>query len=163
MIRKACAIDAQQISRIYNYYILNTAITFETEPVDVAEMEKRIEGIVTKGYPYFVYEADGKVVGYCYLNQWKARKAYSKSAELSVYIDKDYRRQGIGKALLRHVLDNVDPDEIHTVMACITLPNESSVKIHEAFGFRKVSHYKEVGFKFGQWQDVGDWQLIFHA
>ena len=159
MIRKAELKDSERICEIYNHYILNTAITFETEPVTPDEIRLRIEEI-SEEYPYYVYEEDGKVAGYCYLNKWHKRAAFKTTVENSIYLDPEYRGRGIGKRLLNHLIMNADTDRIHSIIACITLPNEGSVCMHEKAGFKKVSFLKEVGYKFDKWQDIGHWQLI---
>ena len=160
VIREATVEDALRVSEIYNYYVLKTSISFETEAVCPEDMAKRIDGITSGGYPYYVYEIDGVVAGYCYLGSWKGRRAYSATAELSIYVDHEKTCNGIGGRLMKHLLDNTDRVRFHTVIACISLPNELSVTLHEKFGFNKISHFREVGFKFGGWLDVGHWQLI---
>lgn len=159
-IRQATTGDAQEICNIYNYYVLNTAITFETEPVSVEEMQNRIKDVLDKGLPYYVAVSDHHIMGYCYLHQWNNRCAYSSTKEVSVYLDKNVRRQGIGTQLLKEILKNINPEKIHVLISGICLPNESSVRLHEKFGFRQVSLMKEIGRKFNEWRDVGHWQLI---
>jgi len=159
MIRKVREEDAVAIVEIYNYYLLQTTITFETEAVSTDEMRGRIKEISTK-YPYFVYEEDSKVVGYSYANLWKKRCAYRSTVESTVYIAHDRRGHGIGRALMLALIEALRQLGSHVVIACITVPNPESVKLHEALGFVKVSHFSEVGWKFNQWLDVGDWELI---
>ena len=159
MIRKAKPEDAHDIALIYNYYIENSTITFETNPVSHEEMACRIADISEK-YPYFVYEESGKVVGYCYVSSWKKKAAYSKTVESTVYIDKNFQGKGIGRALMNKLINDLKEKTFHAVIACITTPNPISVKLHEDLGFRKVSEFHEVGYKFGKWLDVGDWELL---
>lgn len=161
MIRRVTQADADAICEIYNYYILNTAITFETQEVDRLHMVDKINTIVSGNYPFFVYEENGMVLGYCYLNMWNKKSAYDSTAELSIYIHKDSRGQGIGHNLLRLMLDVCDRTRFHSIVSCITLPNEHSVKLHEKMGFAQVAYFREVGLKFGKWHNVGHWQLIF--
>ena len=159
MIRKAKPEDSHDIALIYNYYIENSTITFETNPVSHEEMACRIADISEK-YPYFVYEESGKVVGYCYVSSWKKKAAYSKTVESTVYIDKNFQGKGIGRALMNKLINDLKEKSFHAVIACITTPNPISVKLHEDLGFRKVSEFHEVGYKFGKWLDVGDWELL---
>lgn len=159
-IRQATTADAQEICSIYNYYVLNTAITFETEPVSVEEMRSRIQEVLGSGLPYYVAVSDHHITGYCYLHQWNNRCAYSSTKEVSVYLDKNVRRQGIGTKLLKEILENINPENIHVLISGICLPNEGSVRLHEKFGFRQVSLMKEIGRKFNEWRDVGHWQLV---
>ena len=159
MIRKATPEDAPAIVSIYNYYIKNSTITFETEPVSTEEMADRITDISGK-YPYFVYEEAGKIVGYCYVSSWKKKAAYSKTVESTVYIDKGFQGKGTGRTLMNRLIDELRKKSFHAIIACITIPNPISVKLHEELGFKQVSEFKEVGYKFERWIDVGDWELL---
>ncbi|MDR2385697.1 MAG: GNAT family N-acetyltransferase [Tannerella sp.] len=159
MIRKVAPEDAPEILNIYNYYVKNTTITFETEPVSEEEMQKRIAAI-SQEYPYLVYEENGNIRGYCYANLWKKRCAYRHTLESTVYIDKNHFRKGIGRALMNRLIEELRNTDAHAVIACITIPNEKSVSLHEKLGFKQVSEFREVGFKFGKWLDTGDWELL---
>ena len=123
-------------------------------------MAERVNLIERKGFPYLVYEEEGDIKGYCYLNTWNARCAFKTSAEISIYIDKDERNKGIGRKLIKHMIENIDKEKIHVIIAGIALPNEQSVTLHERFGFVQVSHFKEVGYKFDECQVLGRWQLL---
>jgi phosphinothricin acetyltransferase len=151
--------DAEAICGIYNPYIRDSAITFEEDPVSPGEMEGRIRG-VTASYPWLVHEEGGEVVGYAYINQWKARAAYRFSSEISIYIKGSCRRRGIGSGLLGSLLEEVRKTSLHSIVAGVTLPNEASVGLHEKFGFKKIAQFNEIGFKLGKWLDVGYWELL---
>ena len=159
MIRKVKPDDAHDIAAIYNYYIENSTITFETSPVSTEEMANRIADISEK-YPYYVYEESGKVVGYCYASSWKKKAAYSKTVESTIYITKDFQGKGFGNTLMNKLINELREKSFHAIIACITIPNPTSVKLHEELGFRQVSDFMEVGYKFGRWLDVGDWELL---
>ena len=162
IIRKVTPDDARVICNIYNYYIENTAITFETVPVSETEIEQRINDIISSGYLFYVGEVSDKIVGYYYTHRWHNRCAYATTAEVSIYMDKAETGKGYGTQLFEHLLAHIDRKIIHVLIAGICTPNEGSVRLHEKFGFKQVSHMKEVGRKFGQWQDVGYWQLTFN-
>jgi phosphinothricin acetyltransferase len=155
--------DAAAISEIYNYYIENTAITFEEEKLTPSEMESRIKKISAK-FPYIVWEesfgTEREVTGYAYINTWKERAAYCYSVEDSIYLKNGREGRGIGKALLKRLLEEADKTSIHAVVAGITLPNEKSIGLHEAFGFKKIAQFEEIGFKQGRWLDVAYWELV---
>ena len=161
MIRSVQPDDAQDIASIYNYYIEQTVISFETEPVSLEEMRRRIVEFSEK-FPYLVYEEDGKTIGYCYASTWKKREAYCHTVESTVYVDVSFRGKGIGQMLMKRLIEELRAASFHAVIACIAIPNPSSVKLHEKLGFRQVSDFKEVGYKFGQWLDIGDWELLLH-
>lgn len=161
-IRKATLADAQAICHIYNYYVENTAVTFETVPVPEDEMKQRIAEFLDAGFPYYVGEIEGKVIGYCYGHRWNNRCAYASTQEVTIYLDKDQAGKGLGSILYDHLLKQIDRKTVHALIAGICIPNEGSVRLHEKFGFKQASHMKEIGRKFNQWRDVGHWQLIFH-
>jgi L-amino acid N-acyltransferase YncA len=157
-LRRVRAEDCREICGIYNYYVENTVISFEEQVISEEEMSGRIARIVA-AYPWIVYELEGRVVGYAYLSRWKERPAYRFTAEDTVYVHSDCIGKGIGKALLGGMFEAVQERDIHVIMSVIALPNESSVGLHERFGFRKVAHFSQVGFKHGRWIDVGYWEL----
>lgn len=162
IIRKVTLDDAKGICDIYNYYIENTAITFETAAVSVSEMQQRIKVFLDEGFPYYVGEIGGKIAGYCYLHNWNNRCAYSSTKEVTIYLDKDLHGKGIGTILYQHLFKEIYKTDVHALIAGICIPNESSVRLHEKFGFKQVSHMKEIGWKFDQWRDVGHWQLVIN-
>lgn len=158
MIRKATRTDAQAIADIYNEYIQNSVISFETEAVSLSAMQRRIEDISSQ-YPYWVYEEEGKVLGYCYAHGWKERAAYRHTFETTIYLDTASRSKGIGSQLLQHLIDECRKAGAHVLVACIVADNEMSIRLHEKFGFQRVAHFRQVGMKFGRWLDVVDYQL----
>ncbi len=159
MVRPVTTGDAAAIAEIYTHYILNTVITFEEVPVDAKEMESRIRK-VTASFPWLVDEEEGRVTGYAYASRWGERASYRHSAAATVYLRPDAHGRGIGSALYGRLLEELKEKRVHTVLGGIALPNEKSQGLHEKFGFRKVSHLSEVGYKFGRWIDVGYWQLM---
>jgi len=159
-IRKATLDDASAICNILNYYIENTVIAHETESVSEIQSKQRISDIIDLGYLLFIGEIDGKIIGFCCTQPWNKSVVYETTAEESIFLDKDETGKGYGRQLLGHLLSHIDKTKTHILNATISLPNESSVRLHEKFGFRQVSHMKEIGRKFDQWLDIGCWQLI---
>ncbi len=151
--------DAECIASIYSKYVSATTITFETEPVTAEEMRGRIISI-SSTFPYFVYEYDGVVLGYCYAHLWKKRESYSKTLETTVYLDSEACHQGIGSRLMCHLIEDCRRRGYHALIACITADNLSSLRFHQRLGFRQVSRFPKVGRKFGRWLDVIDLELI---
>ena len=159
MIRPATPADASAICSIYNHYIENTVITFEEEPVTVEEMAERIRSYSEK-YAYIVYEEEGEVVGYAYGSSWRMRRAYRFSTETTVYIKDGAAGKGIGTLLYSELIGRLKEKGFHSLIGCITLPNDNSVKLHEKMGFKKVAHFHEAGWKFDRWLDVGFWEKL---
>lgn len=158
-IRKVEAADAAQIADVYNYYILNTHHTFESEALSVEEMEKRI--VETSGeYPFLVAEFDGVIQGYIYAAPFKMRQAYEHSAEVSIYVRNQAKQKGIGSELYRGMIEELAETDFHTMIAGIALPNDASVRFHEKLGYEKIAHFSQIGYKLGRWVDVGFWQMF---
>lgn len=158
-IRKVELKDAAQIAEIYNYYILNTHHTFETEELSAAEMQLRIVETSEK-YPFLVAEVDGEIQGYLYATQFKLRQAYKHSVEASIYVRNQAKQKGTGSALYEKFLEELQDTDVHAIIAGISLPNEASVRFHEKLGYEKVAHFREVGYKLGRWVDVGFWEMM---
>ena len=162
MLRDVTVDDARTICDIYEHYVRETIITFEEEPVSTEEMKERIRR-VTDSFPWLAYEMHGKVVGYAYADKWKSRSAYRFAVESTIYVDPRYTGQGIGRQLYGALIPELRLRSLHSVVGGIALPNPASIALHEKMGFVKVAHFKEVGWKFDQWIDVGYWELVLNA
>lgn len=162
-VRPASESDAAAIAAIYNPYVTDTIITFEEEPVSAQEMASRLSKLNEAGLPWIVAEAAGRIVGYAYAGPWRPRAAYRHSVETTVYVDKDLGHRGIGARLYDSLLSALRARGVHAALGGIALPNAPSVALHERFGFVKVGHLREVGFKLGQWVDVGYWQILLDS
>jgi phosphinothricin acetyltransferase len=158
MIRPVTESDAQAIADIYNHYIKNTVITFEEQTISQNDIGERIEKVIGSGLPWLVAEDNGAVIGYAYASKWNARSAYRHTVEISVYLSTASVSKGWGTQLYKAIFEILWQKSIHAVVGGITLPNPASIALHEKFGMKKVAHFKEVGYKFGQWLDVGYWQ-----
>jgi L-amino acid N-acyltransferase YncA len=113
--------------------------------------------------PWLVWEEEDRVLGYCYAKPWRPRSAYRYSVECTVYVNIDSHGRGIGSALYRRLIAELQDRGFHAVIGGILVPNEASVALHEALGFEKVAHLREVGWKFGKWRDVGYWELLLES
>ncbi len=159
MIRSVKLEDSHEIAEIYNYYILNSIVTFEEIPVDREEMKERILAEDSK-LPWIVYEKNGQVIGYAHASEWKSRCAYKNSVESTVYLKPNVRKNGMGSLLYKELIKRLTDMNFHAVIGGISLPNQASIALHEKFGFEKVAQFKEVGYKFKKWIDVGYWELL---
>lgn len=163
MIRAATQLDISEIVRIYNHYVLNTAITFETEPVSIEDMMLRIENTKSDNLPWLIAQDDaGNVIGYAYATKWKGRCAYKYSVEITVYLDNSVTSKGWGTQLYKQLLAQLKIKGYHVAIGGISLPNPASIALHEKFGMKKVAHFEEVGHKFNKWVDVGYWQCVIN-
>jgi L-amino acid N-acyltransferase YncA len=159
MIRSGQPSDASRIAEIYNYYVRNTVVTFEEEPISVHDMARRIAS-VTESLPWLLWEAGGSILGYAYAARWNERSAYRFSVETTIYLSPDHVRQGIGMRLYDALIAELKSRKLHCAIGAIALPNEASEALHERLGFSKIGYLKDVGWKLGRWVDVGYWQRV---
>jgi len=160
-IRAATPEDAAAIAAIYAPHVLTGTVTFEIEPPDTRAMRTRMaasEGL----YPWLVVTSggpeDGGVIGYAYATRFRERPAYRFAVETSIYIADVAQRQGAGRLLYEALVDTLRAQGFVHAVGSIALPNDASIGLHEAVGFRRTGVYREVGYKNGQWIDVGLWQ-----
>lgn len=160
-IREATCADAEALLAIYEYYVLSTAITFEYEVPTVSEFRERIENISMR-FPYLVI-ADKKsgILGYAYASSFHERAAYQWCAEMSIYLDKNLRRAGLGRALYTELERRLLNMGILNLNACIGYPDvpdehltDASVRFHEKMGYTMVGEFHKCGFKFGKWYNM---------
>ena len=152
-LRDATTADASGCAAVYAPYVLATAASFETEPPDPAELARRIEAAL-RTHAWLVAERDGVLAGYAYATAYKPRPAYRWTCEVSVYVDVDQQRGGVGRALYGALLERLATRGFRTVVATMTLPNPASAALHEALGFRTSGVLTQMGWKAGRWHDV---------
>jgi L-amino acid N-acyltransferase YncA len=160
-LRAAAPRDAETIAAIYAPHVLSGTVSFETEAPGIAEMRQRMaasDGL----YPWLVATSgageDAAVVGYAYATRFRERAAYRFAVETSIYLAGSVQRQGVGRQLYEALLSALRAQGFTQAIGVIALPNDRSVALHEAVGFRAAGVYREVGYKQGRWIDVGFWQ-----
>ncbi|WP_410670135.1 GNAT family N-acetyltransferase [Amycolatopsis sp. cmx-4-68] len=159
MIRDATAHDATACAALYAPYVTDTVISFETEPPDATEMARRITG----AHAWFVLEDDGHVAGFAYAHRFAERAAYQWSCETSIYLERDRRRTGAGRALYETLFERLRERGFCRAFAGMTLPNDASAGLHRALGFEPAGTYRRVGWKHGAWHDVAWVQKDLYA
>ena len=159
-IRDAKIEDAERLVEIYSHYVLNTAVSFEYEVPSVSEFQQRMISIMDK-YPYMVAVDGDTVVGYAYLSAYSTRDAYKWTAANSIYLDKEYRRRGIGSLLYAELEKRAAKQGIVNLLAGSAFCEEEdeflthdSFNFHKCKGYEKVAHMKGVGRKFDRWYDL---------
>ncbi|MBE6424122.1 GNAT family N-acetyltransferase [Succinivibrio dextrinosolvens] len=152
MIRNATLDDVSSLNKIYNYEVLNTTVTFDTLPRDNSVGIKWFLAHNETNHPIFVYvDENNDVVGYCSLSPYRFLDAYAQTVEISLYVHKDFRKQGIGRELCRYVLEYAkNRDDIHNIIAVITTDNEKSINLFKSFGFEDGGTIPQTGRKFGK-------------
>lgn len=159
VVRAATGDDAPAIVGIYGPYVASSAVSFETEAPTPDDMRGRIGG--SDGlYPWLVahHDDDGVVLGFAYAGQFRARAAYRWTVETGAYVAGNIVGQGVGRLLYASLIATLEVQDFTQAVASIALPNDHSITMHEAVGFRRAGVYRSVGYKHGQWRDVGIWQ-----
>ena len=154
-IRPATRADLPGILEIYNDAVLTTTATYDYEPRTLEHRTQWFEERQRDNYPMFVaVDNAGRVIGWSALNPFHARMGYRFTSENSVYVAADMRGKGVGKLLLAPLIEGAKARGLHAIIAVIDADNEASIRLHAAFGFEKVGHFKQTGFKFNRWLDV---------
>jgi len=159
IIRSANPHDTEKMMEIYAPYILNSTISLETEVPLNEEFQVRVLHYQEK-LPWLVCNIDNNLAGYAYATDHRQRNAYDVTKELSVYVRNDYRKCGVATGLYTALIEILKAQGVSNVLAGITLPNSESVGFHESMGFKPVGVYHNVGYKFGEFQDTGWWELM---
>ena len=157
-IRPASEADAAAIAAIYRPYVEETRISFEEEAPNAAEMERRVRGDMPGYHPWLVAEESERLLGFASSSPFRARRAYRWTVETGVYLAGDATGRGIGRQLLGELLHMLERQGYVAAIGAIALPNDPSVALHERLGFAHTGTYRQVGFKMGEWLDVGIWQ-----
>jgi L-amino acid N-acyltransferase len=163
IMRLAETKDLPAITDIYNNAILTTTAVYSYDPVTVESRQVWLEDKAKQNFPVFVAEENGQVIGFSSYGAFRAWPAYLHSVENSVYVHPDHRGRGVGKLLIPLLLEAARKQKMHTMIAGIDASNEVSIKLHQGFGFEKVAHFKQVGFKFNRWLDLVFMQLMLNG
>lgn len=143
------------IRDIYAHHVIHSTASFEIDPPDTNEMLTRLKKTLSQGLPWVVALQEEKVIGYCYLTRYRERPAYRHTLEDSIYIDPAAQRQGVGKALLRHVIVWAETHGYRQMIAIIgDSNNQGSLKAHQQVGFTEIGVLKDIGLKHGRWLDT---------
>jgi L-amino acid N-acyltransferase YncA len=156
-IRRALEADANRITEIYNWYVLNTIITFETASVSPNEMTERIQERIDN-YDWLVGEVNHRIVGYAYYGSFRPRAAYGHTVESTVYLSQESIGNGFGRRIYSALIQSATEKGFREVVGVIALPNPASIALHQALGFREAGVLRGVGHKFGKYVDVALWQ-----
>lgn len=157
LIRRAEPGDAKIISEIYNWYILNSTVTFETKAIDEVEMRRRIlEKLAT--HDWLVADVSGQIVGYAYYGVFRPRPAYAHTVESTIYLSEGSVGKGLGTLLYSTLIQSAAKKGFLELVGVIALPNAASVRLHAKMGFREAGRLERIGRKFGSYIDVALWQ-----
>lgn len=160
LIRDATEADLAAIRDIYNDAVEHTTAIWNEQLIDVENRRVWLELRRAKGFPVLVAERGGKVAGYASYGDWRAFDGYRHTVEHSVYVHKDARGAGIGKALMEALIGRAREGRVHVMIAAIEAGNAASIRLHETLGFRLVGVHREVGTKFGRWLDLAMMELM---
>lgn len=161
IIRPAEEGDIPSINALSNWAIRETVAHFALRE-DPDDAMLRLFRDTRAMHPWLVArDAAGTFLGYAKSGQWKTREAYDWTVEISVYVQPDHHARGVGRSLYERLFAILRAQGYRTLLAGITLPNEPSVRLHEAMGMRKVGELPRVGFKFASWHAVAYWSIEF--
>jgi len=147
--------DLPRLTEIYNYYVVNTPVTFDVEPYTVERRESWFAQFATTGrYRLLVAASGGDVMGYAGTTRFRPKAAYETTVETTIYCAPDAVGKGIGKSLYAALFEALRGEDIHRFVAGYALPNPATAAIHERFGFKIVGVFRENGRKFGKYWDV---------
>jgi L-amino acid N-acyltransferase len=158
-IRPAEERDLSEINRIYNREIEFGTATWDTEPWPLERRREWWAGHSDSLQPVLVAEVGGAFAGFAYLTLMSQKHGWRFTREDTIYIDEAYRGQGVGKALLAAILDEARELGVRLVVASITSTNETSIRLHQQFGFEAMGTMHNAGYKFGRWMDTTYMQL----
>ncbi len=153
-VRAATPADIPAITRIYAHAVRTGTATFELEPPDEAEMTRRMGALLEGQFPYLAAEIGRVLVGYAYAGLYRTRPAYRFTVEDSIYIDPGAQRRGVGRALLKRLIEECERRGFRQMVAVIgDSAQVASIEMHRALGFRPSGNFENVGYKFGRWLD----------
>lgn len=163
LIRPATLDDAEAIRDIYNYEVAHGTNTFDLVPRG-AEDQRAWIARHQGAHPAIVAVTEGSagtcVAGFGSLSSYRDRPAYATTIEDSVYVHRDRRGAGVGRALLEELVRLAADHGFHTVIARISGTNDPSIRLHQSCGFELVGVEREVGRKHRQWLDVVELQRM---
>ncbi|GAB4521759.1 MAG: GNAT family N-acetyltransferase [Parvularculaceae bacterium] len=155
VFRDAEARDRPAILEIYNHYVLNAACTFDIEPYTLERRAPWFDQFSAQGpHRLLVAEEGGAVLGYANSMRHRAKAAYDRTVETSIYLHPDWRGRGIAAPLYGALLEAAAAGGAHLAVAGVSLPNPASVALHRALGFEEVGTFPEIGYKFGRYWDT---------
>lgn len=152
-IRPAEPDDLPHIREIYNHYVMNSTVTFDEKPMTLTELRRKFAKVSKLNMPFIVAVSPrGLILGYAYVYPWKEKAAYRYTVENSIYLGPASTGKGLGKVLLKELMDRSKAAGVKEIIAVIADKGaDASIQIHKKFGFKEVGHMGRVGFKFGRW------------
>jgi|KBSMisStaDraftv2_1062788.scaffolds.fasta_scaffold374754_1 phosphinothricin acetyltransferase len=155
-IRPAILDDLRALTDIYNHYIVHTTVTFDLRPFEPEERRAWFDDHRGSGRHRLIVAADrdGALLGYATTSRWRPKAAYDTTVEASVYCHPDSVGRGCGSALYSALFESIADEDVHRIVAGVSLPNPASIALHQRFGFTPVGVFEGVGRKFGRFWDV---------
>jgi L-amino acid N-acyltransferase YncA len=149
----------KEIREIYNYYVLNTTISFHTDELDQDQIKASVMN-KDKRYKSYVIYGDHEFKGYVLITQYKSKQAYDISGEVTIYLKPNCLGQGIGRQALQFIEEVARKQGFHTLIATICMENTRSKSLFEKNGYEQCALFKEIGYKFNRRLDIGSFQKI---
>ncbi len=160
-LRKATVNDLPEMLDIYNYEVENTNVTFTLIPMSMEDGKRWLFDHNIRNHPMIVAEEGGVVIGYGSLSAYRSHEAYDSTVELSVYVHRDHRKDGVGRKIMEELIRLAKADDkTHAIVSVITADNEVSIRLHEKLGFSCSGTLHECGLKFGKYHSVVNYEMI---
>jgi phosphinothricin acetyltransferase len=159
-IRQATTADLSAILSIYNHAIKHTTAVYSYDPLTPELIQTWYAEKMAHNFPVYVSTEGETITGFVTYGKFRMRPAYQFTMEHSIYVQHNHRRKGIAKALMPCIIDLARKAGVHTLIGGIDAENEVSINFHKQFGFEKVAHIKEAGYKFDRWLDLVFMQLL---
>ncbi len=154
-VRPGRETDLAQVNDVYNHYVRETPVTFDIEPITMAQRTEWFGHYDVAGrHRLLVAVTEDRVLGYATSSPWHPRRAYETSVETSIYLTPDATGRGVGSALYSRLFEELAGEDLHRAYGGITMPNPASIALHERFGFERVAYFTEQGRKLGRYWDV---------
>lgn len=159
-LRQGTLNDAAAMARIFNHYVATSTVIFSNRQLSAEDMEEKLRPVIKASYPFVVAEIDGQVAGYCYCHAWQPDPVYSRTWEITIYLDHQSTGKGVGSSLLTEIIDLARKHGAHSLISCITAGNAPCEKMHINAGFRLNGLFPQVGYKFDTYLDDAIYQLM---
>lgn len=153
IIRSAVITDLGEVLEIYNFYVKNSAVTFDLEPMTLTEWREKFDWLASLKMPFLIAESpSGQILGFAYVAPWRAKAAYRRTVEDSIYLRPAAIGKRVGTKLMRELLTASKAAGVREIVAVISDRGaDASIALHKSFGFKSQGHLAKVGYKFERW------------
>lgn len=154
LIRPARAEDCAAIADLWNSYIRDSNVTFNSQEKTAAGLADDLARKATDGMPFLLAEAATAILGFATYGQFRASNGYARTMEHTVILSPTASGRGVGRALMAAIEDHARGRGVHSMLAGVSAANPDGIRFHAAIGYLELARLPEVGRKFDQWFDL---------